>query len=492
MIVYFAVLGVVFLELWMYTAEELSQLIKEKRIDQKKVIETYLKRIKMYDDTIRSFVQIKEDYKIQDGDFSENSFPVPFSLKDNIMALGFRTTCASKALWNYQATYDSTVNGKLKNADAILIGKNNMDEFAMGSSTENSAFFPTKNPWDFQRIPGGSSGGSAAAVAAGLIPFSLGSDTGGSVRLPASFCGVVGFKPTYGLVSRYGLVAFSSSMDQIGPICRSVRDAALITEKICGFDGYDSTCVKKRTSLISGIERNTKPLKCAVIKEYLDNTDHDIKSLFDDNLKLLKWAGIEFDTVSFEKHDSVLPVYHIISNSEASSNLARYDGVKYGLRIEENSIERMNMSSRNKGFGEEVKKRIISGVFSTSMTNYREYYLNAEKMRQKINIQLNEILKEYDVIISPTSPQKQYKMGETTDPMKYYLLDNHTVIANLCGFPAISIPMGFTGDLPQGLQIIGRKFEDSLVLNVARTVEKKIGVFEDGIYPFPHLEASVK
>lgn len=367
------------------------------------------------------------------------------------------------------------------------MGKNNLDEFAMGTSTEFSSFFTTKNPWDSTRIPGGSSGGSAAAVASCMIPFSLGSDTGGSIRIPASFCGIVGYKPTYGLVSRYGLVAFSSSMDQIGPLCRSVRDAAIITEKISGLDDKDSTSAKSSVNF-KDIEKDIKDMRFVIVSECYKSMDPDIKFLFDENVSMLKWMGVSVDEISFSEYEMALSVYHIISTAEASSNLARFDGVRYGLRVNADTCQNVNFSSRSSGFGDEVKRRIILGTYNLSSDNYPVFFEKAQKIRRKLKHFFDKIFKKYDAVISPTSPVLPYKIGECSDIFGYYKIDSYTVFANLGGYPAISVPMGFISGLPVGFHIMCNSFQDELLLRIARAFEKKCGVFEDNFYPVPHLE----
>ena len=359
----------------------------------------------------------------------------------------------------------------------------------MGSSTENSAFFTTRNPWDLSRMPGGSSGGSAAAVACREVPFALGSDTGGSVRLPAAFCGVIGFKPSYGLVSRYGLVAFGSSLDQIGPITHSVRDAALITQVIYGKDPKDSTTVDKKIDFLSEIEEDINGMKFALPKQFVENDlEPPISNALEKLVKLLEKNGGVVEEVNVPSLKYVVAVYYIIAPAEASSNLARYDGIRYGTRKEANDLITMYTHTRGEGFGEEVIRRIILGTFTLSAAYYDAYFDKAQRVRTIIRTELDKLFEKYDAIISPTSPVVAPKIGEIKDPLTYYLMDLYTIPANLAGIPAINIPIDFHGNLPIGVQIMGRRFGDPEILKVARTVEKNLDILDEtGHLPVPEL-----
>ncbi|GAE28176.1 aspartyl-tRNA(Asn) amidotransferase subunit A [Halalkalibacter wakoensis JCM 9140] len=401
---------------------------------------------------------------------------MPIGVKDNIVTKGLRTTCSSRILENFDPIYDATVVQKLRGAQSITIGKLNMDEFAMGSSTENSAFQETKNPWNLETVPGGSSGGSAAAVAAGEVPFSLGSDTGGSIRQPAAFCGVVGLKPTYGRVSRFGLVAFASSLDQIGPITRNVEDNAYLLQSITGVDPMDSTSANVEVpDFLSALTGDVKGLKIAVPKEYLgEGVQEEVKQSVLDALKVLEGQGATWEEVSLPHSKYALATYYLISSSEASANLSRFDGVRYGYRTDnaENLIE-MYKQTRAEGFGNEVKRRIMLGTFALSSGYYDAYYKKAQQVRTLIKQDFEKVFENYDVIIGPTTPTPAFKIGENTkDPLTMYANDILTIPVNLAGVPGISVPCGFKDGLPLGLQIIGKHFDESTVLRVAHAFEQ--------------------
>jgi aspartyl-tRNA(Asn)/glutamyl-tRNA(Gln) amidotransferase subunit A len=442
--------------------------------EQKDVYNFYLKRIKEHNSTLNAFVSVNEDTE---------KFGIPVAIKDNINVKGMKTTCASKILEGYYSPYDATVVKKLRKHDFTILGKTNLDEFAMGSSTEFSVFGPTKNPWDIERMTGGSSGGSAAAVASGMAPFALGSDTGGSVRQPASLCGVVGFKPTYGLVSRYGLVAFSSSMDQIGPITRSVDDAFEIFKLISGKDLLDSTTVdidRGYPESFDGLELSDYSF---CIPEEFMNAPHledDVKKDFLEMVENLKNRGANVEFVSIPLIDYVVATYYLIAPGEASSNLSRYDGIKYGNRHSGEDVSEIINKSRDKGFGSEVKRRILLGTFTLSAGYYEAYYNRALKVRRKLTQEITNILEKYDYIINPTSPVVAPKLGEIHDPLTYYLMDLYTITANLTGSPAISIPITNKSSLPVGLHIMGKRFSDVSLLKVARVFEKISPAYNNG------------
>lgn len=400
------------------------------------------------------------------------------AVKDNISTSGIRTTCASRMLESYIPPYDATVVVRIKNAGGIIIGKTNMDEFAMGSTTENSAFYPTLNPWDLERVPGGSSGGSAVAVAACEATVALGSDTGGSIRLPAAYTGTVGLKPTYGLVSRYGLIAYASSLDQIGPIGRCVEDVAVVLEVISGHDPKDSTSLKKvptRDYRSYVVDRPIKTYRIAVIEEMIEEgIDKEIMSVFNKTLKKLESYGL---SVEFRKMPIIrysLPAYYIIATAEASSNLARYDGLRYGLtyEVEGKLWAEVYKRVRSMGFGKEVKRRILLGTYVLSEGLYEGYYLKAAKVRRLLYEEFVRLFKEFDLALSPTSPILPPRLGEVIDdPLKLYSLDVNTVPINLAGLPALSVPGGFVRGLPVGIQVFGPHFSEGWLLNVARLIE---------------------
>lgn len=446
-----------------------------------------VKEIEKMEPVLKSFITVCKDHEFHSGEFAG----IPIAVKDNITTKSVKTTCASKILENYVPPYNATVVEKLLLRGFTVVGKTNLDEFAMGSSTERSAFFPTRNPWDPTRVPGGSSGGSAAAVASGEVVAALGSDTGGSVRQPASLCGVVGFKPTYGLVSRYGLIAFASSLDQIGPITKSVRDAAILMSAISGKDAMDSTTVDKNIDFLKDIENGISGMKFAVPKEVYDyeQLDSGVAALFDEALKLAEKLGAKIRKVRIPSMKYAVAVYYVVAPAEASSNLARYDGVKYGLRVEEKGLKDMYKRTRREGFGEEVRRRIMLGTFTLSAAYYEAYFNKAQKVRRVLSSELDSVLTENDAILTPTSPITAFKLGEVKDPLTYYLMDIFTAPANLAGLPAISVPYGFSNDLPVGLQIMSRRFHDAKVLRIARSFEKNSPYNSNGRIRLPVVRA---
>jgi aspartyl-tRNA(Asn)/glutamyl-tRNA(Gln) amidotransferase subunit A len=452
----------------------LLELYRKKESSPKEVLDSLRKRIDSLDKKIGAFIKFEKDI---DTKGSGKLAGIPVLIKDNICVEGQETTCSSKILKGFRPSYNATVIEKLKAEGALIIGKANMDEFAFGSSCETSCYGPTRNPWDLDRIPGGSSGGSAAAVAADETILALGSDTGGSIRQPASLCGVVGMKPTYGRVSRYGLIAFASSLDQIGPLTKDVRDAAMLLGVIAGYDPMDSTSADLGVpdytkSLVSDV----KGLKIGIPKEYFTGgMDEEVEKSLWDAVKLLKSLGAECEEISLPHTEYAVSCYYIIAPSEASSNLARFDGVQYGLRSgDSGSILDMYTNTRTEGFGEEAKRRIILGTYSLSSGYYDAYYLRAMKVRTKIKEDFDEAFKKYDCIITPTSPTPAFKIGERLqDPLSMYLSDIFTIPANLAGIPGISIPCGFTKNkLPIGLQILARPFDEELLFRVAYTYEQ--------------------
>jgi aspartyl-tRNA(Asn)/glutamyl-tRNA(Gln) amidotransferase subunit A len=471
------------------TIHEASELLKSRQTSSVELTNIFLKRISEVEPDVHALVSITGDRALEQAREADevlakgNAGPltgVPVLIKDNMCTRGIRTTCSSKMLENFIPPYDATVVKKLVAAGAVVIGKANMDEFAMGSSTENSAQFVTHNPWDLRYVPGGSSGGSAAAVAAGETVYALGSDTGGSIRQPASFCSVVGLKPTYGRVSRYGLVAFASSLDQIGPLTRDVRDCALVMNAIAGHDLKDSTSVPKPVpDYTKSLIPELKGLRLGVPKEYfVEGMQPEVSTATKDAIGKLEELGAEVSwDVSLPHTRHALAVYYIIAPSEASANLARYDGVKYGYSYKEtdNMWEAME-KTRQFGFGPEVKRRIMLGTYALSAGYYDAYYLKAQKVRTIIRREFDQAFEKYDALITPTSPTVPFKIGEKTDnPLQMYLSDVCTLPINIAGLPAISIPCGFAGGLPIGLQIIGKPFSEETIFRVAYAYEQAAG-----------------
>ncbi|MBY6023397.1 Asp-tRNA(Asn)/Glu-tRNA(Gln) amidotransferase GatCAB subunit A [Priestia aryabhattai] len=465
---------------------ELHKLLHSKEVSVQDLVEESYKRINAVDDKVGAFLALNEDNArayakqldeaLQTKDEFGLLFGMPIGVKDNIVTKDLRTTCSSKILANFDPIYDATVVQKLQSAEAVTIGKLNMDEFAMGSSTENSGLQLTRNPWNLDYVPGGSSGGSAAAVAAGEVPFSLGSDTGGSIRQPAAYCGVVGLKPTYGRVSRYGLVAFASSLDQIGPITNSVEDNAYLLQAISGVDPMDSTSANVDVpDYVSALTGDIKGLKIAVPKEYLgEGVGEEARQSVLDALKVLESLGATWEEVSLPHSKYALATYYLLSSSEASANLSRFDGVRYGYRTDnaENLLE-MYKQTRSEGFGNEVKRRIMLGTFALSSGYYDAYYKKAQQVRTLIKEDFESVFENYDVIIGPTTPTPAFKIGEKTDdPLTMYANDILTIPVNLAGVPGISVPCGLANGLPLGLQIIGKHFDESTIYRVAHAFEQ--------------------
>ncbi|MBB5172545.1 Asp-tRNA(Asn)/Glu-tRNA(Gln) amidotransferase subunit GatA [Texcoconibacillus texcoconensis] len=450
------------------------------------VVGESISRIKEVDGKVHAFLSVNEeeaqnqaaalDEKLAGTDERGLLFGLPMGIKDNILTKGLTTTCASQILSNFEPIHNATVVENLDQADAVTIGKCNMDEFAMGSSNENSSFKVTRNPWDTDRVPGGSSGGSAAAVASGEVLFSLGSDTGGSIRQPASYCGVVGLKPTYGRVSRFGLVAFASSLEQIGPITRTVEDNAYVMQTIAGHDKMDSTSADVEIDdYLSALTGDITDLKIAVPKEYLgEGVDEGVRESVQEALRELERLGATWEEVSLPHSKYAVAAYYLLASSEASANLARFDGIRYGVRVEnESSLLETYKKSRSEGFGDEVKRRIMLGTFALSSGYYDAYYKKAQQARTLIKQDFDDILADYDVIVGPTAPTVAFKVGEQIDdPLTMYANDILTIPMNLAGVPAISVPCGFSEGLPVGLQIIGKHFDESTVYRVAHAYEQ--------------------
>ncbi|MFC7322671.1 Asp-tRNA(Asn)/Glu-tRNA(Gln) amidotransferase subunit GatA [Halobacillus campisalis] len=474
------------MSLFEHSLRELKDKLHSKEITVTDLVNESYNRIEEVDGQVQAFLTLNKEAALkqaaeldgQRGNDAAELFGLPIGVKDNIVTKGLRTTAASQILDNFEdPLYDATVVNKLNEAKSVTIGKLNMDEFAMGSSNENSSYYATRNPWNTDYVPGGSSGGSAASVAAGEVPFSLGSDTGGSIRQPAAFCGVVGLKPTYGRVSRFGLIAFASSLDQIGPITRSVEDNAYLLETIAGYDNMDSTSanveVPKYTEALTG---DVKGLKIAVPKEYLgEGVTPEVKEAVQAALKKYEELGATWDEVSLPHSKYAVSTYYLLSSSEASANLARFDGVRYGKRTE-NAETMLDMfkRSRSEGFGDEVKRRIMLGTFALSSGYYDAYYKKAQQVRTLIKNDFEKVLQDYDVIVGPTTPTPAFKVGEKIDdPLTMYANDILTIPVNLAGVPGISVPCGFSSEgLPIGLQIIGRHFDENSVYRAAHAFEQ--------------------
>ncbi|MEK7433340.1 MAG: Asp-tRNA(Asn)/Glu-tRNA(Gln) amidotransferase subunit GatA [Cyanobacteriota bacterium] len=478
------------MELFELTAKELSEKLINKEISSEETVKSFLDRIEKTEPKISAFNFVNNNAilkakEIDNLRLKNNDLPilsgVPIALKDNICTKGILTTCSSKILENFIPPYNATVVEKLESNNIINLGKVNLDEFAMGSSTENSAFRVTNNPWDITRVAGGSSGGSIASVSASQTPLSLGSDTGGSIRLPASFCGVVGLKPTYGLVSRYGLVAYASSLDQIGPVSKTVTDNAMLFNVIAGNDSKDSTSLKTEIpDYTKSLVRDVKGLRIAMPKEMFDDgISPDVKKSVIESIKKLESLGAIVEEISLPLLKYGLSAYYIIATAEASSNLSRYDGVKYGFRAEGNikDLETLYLESRSQAFGSEVKRRIMIGTYVLSSGYYDAYYKKALKFRTLLLQNLNNIFSNYDMIVSPTSPITAWKKGEKTDPLSVYLADILTVLVNLAGIPAISVPCGFDSEnLPIGIQFMSKSLNEPILYQTAYTLEQELNL----------------
>jgi aspartyl-tRNA(Asn)/glutamyl-tRNA(Gln) amidotransferase subunit A len=475
------------MELYQLTIHELNDMLKKGETTAQAVTESVLNRIKAVDGKVNAYITVTEevalgraeeaDRRIKAGGASSPLLGIPIAIKDNMCTDGIKTTCASKILGNFKPPYDATVVQKLEQAGYVLCGKPNMDEFAMGSSTENSGFFVTKNPWDLGRIPGGSSGGSAAAVAADECIGSLGSDTGGSIRQPAACCGVVGLKPTYGRVSRYGLVAFASSLDQIGPITKDVTDTAILMNIISGHDPRDSTSANiPAPDFTRALKKDVRGMKIGMPREYfIEGMDREVEKAVKDAVKSLEGLGANVVEVSLPHTSYAVATYYILATSEASSNLARYDGVKYGFRAQgAKDLLDTYLQTRSQGFGSEVKRRIMLGTYALSAGYYEAYYKKGQQVRTLIKRDFDEAFKTVDVIATPTAPTAAFKIGEkSADPLQMYLSDIFTISVNLAGIPGISIPCGFTsGNLPIGLQLLGRHFDEESIIHAAYAYEQ--------------------
>lgn len=471
------------MELHNLTIHEAHKLLKKKEISSEELTKAHFDRIKSVEEKVKSYITLDENTALEQSRQIDNqsSFTtpltgIPFAVKDNICTKDLKTTCASKMLENFIPPYDATVSEKLKAEHAVILGKTNMDEFAMGSSTEKSYFFKTKNPWDLDRVPGGSSGGSAAAVAADECMFALGSDTGGSLRQPAAFCGVVTMKPTYGRVSRYGLVAFASSLDQIGPITKDVTDCALVLNAISGYDKLDATSAEIPVpDYTESLKTDVKGLKIGMPKEFFgEGIDSDVKEAVMKAAKKFEEMGAVCKEVSLPHAEYALWAYYIIAPAEASSNLGRFDGIRFGYRAKDyDDLVDFYKKTRSEGFGTEVKRRIMLGNLFITPVYHDAYYLKAQKARTLIIQDFNKVFEDCDIIISPSAPTVAFRFGEKSDdPLKMYYNDICTIPVNLAGLPGMSIPCGFSEGMPIGLQLIGKSFDESTILRAAYTFEQ--------------------
>ena len=476
------------MEITELTVHELKEKLAKKEITVQEVTKAYVDRINDKEKDVGAFVTtlcdeaLEEAKSIQEkinaGEIKGELAGIPIGIKDNMCTKGIKTTCSSKMLENFVSPYDATVVEKLKEQHMIDLGKLNMDEFAMGASTEYSAFHVTRNPWNLNTVPGGSSGGSAAAVAANLVPWALGSDTGGSIRQPAAFCGVVGLKPTYGLVSRYGLVAFASSLDQIGPITKDVEDAAMLLNVIAGHDERDTTSEnREKIDYTKCLKNDVKGLKIGVPKEFFgEGINEEVKAKLKEAIEKYKEMGAEVEEFSLDIANYALATYYIIACAEASSNLGRFDGIRYGYRTENfTNLKEIYKNSRSEGFGDEVKRRIILGTYVLSSGYYDAYYKKAQQVRTLVRKEFDKAFEKYDVLLTPTSPTVAFEIGtRSSNPLEMYLADICTVSINIAGLPGISVPCGVDSNgMPVGMQLIGNKFEEEKLLNIAYVFEQK-------------------
>ena len=482
------------MELYEYKVHEIADKLEKGEITSYDLVKSYFDRIKEKDGQVRAYVSTMEeealekakniDERRKNGEKLGKFAGIPIGIKDNMNIIGTKTTCSSKMLENYESPYDATVIEKLKEEDMIFLGKLNMDEFAMGGSTENSAFFKTHNPYDLSCVPGGSSGGSAAAVSADLAPWTLGSDTGGSIRQPSSFCGVVGLKPTYGLVSRYGLVAFASSLDQIGPITKDVTDSAILLNLISGHDEKDSTSSKReKVDYTKALVNDVKGMKIALPKEFLsEGISEEVKNAILEVAEKYRELGAEVEECSLDIGKYALATYYIIACAEASSNLGRFDGIRYGYRTENfENLKDIYKNSRSEGFGPEVKRRIILGTYVLSSGYYDAYYKKAQKVRTIIKNEYNKLFEKYDLILTPTSPTTAFKIGEkSNNPLEMYMADICTVPVNIAGLPGMSIPCKLDSKgLPIGFLLIGNSFEEEKIFRAGFTYEQNTNFKEN-------------
>ena len=477
------------MELYEYTVHELIEKLDKKEITPTQITESYLNRIKEKEKDVQAFVTVTDENakakakeieeKIANGENLGKLAGIPIGIKDNMCTKGVKTTCSSKMLENFVAPYDATIVKNINNENMIALGKLNMDEFAMGGSTEYSYFHPTYNPWNLNTVPGGSSGGSAAAVAADLVPWALGSDTGGSIRQPASLCGVVGLKPTYGLVSRYGLVAFASSLDQIGPITKDVEDSALLLNVVAGHDEKDSTSMNiEKKDYTKALVKDIKGLKIGLPKEFLgEGINEEVKQAVLEAAKTFERLGATVEECSLDVGKEALAVYYIIACAEASSNLGRFDGIRYGYRSEKfNNLREIYINSRTEGFGPEVKRRIILGTYVLSSGYYDAYYKKAQKVRTVIINEYQKLFEKYDIILTPTSPTVAFGIGEkSNNPLEMYLADICTVPVNIAGLPGMSLPATVDSKgMPIGIQLVAKHFDEETIIRAAYTFEQEV------------------
>lgn len=479
------------------TVHELKEKLDKKETTISEINKAYVERIKEKELEVNAFVTVlaedalkkaqEVEKKVNNGEIKTLLAGIPIGIKDNICTKGVKTTCSSKMLENFTSPYDATVMEKINSENLITLGKLNMDEFAMGASTEYSAFKKTCNPWDLNKVPGGSSGGSAAAVAAGLVPWALGSDTGGSVRQPASFCGVVGLKPTYGLISRYGLVAFASSLDQIGPITKDVKDSAMLLNIIAGHDEKDTTSLNiEKKDYTKALKNDVKGLRIGIPKEYFgEGINKEVKEALEKAIEEYKAMGAIVEECSIPIAEYALATYYIIACAEASSNLGRFDGIRYGYRTSNfKNLRDIFINSRTEGFGKEVKRRIILGTYVLSSGYYDAYYKKAQQVRTLVKKEFDKAFEKYDILITPTAPTVAFDIGKrSNNPLEMYLADICTVSINIAGLPGISIPCGVDSEgMPIGMQIVGKHFAEETILNAAYTYEQKVK-FRDNYKP---------
>ena len=479
------------------TVHELKEKLDKKETTISEINKAYVERIKEKELEVNAFVTVlaedalkkaqEVEKKVNNGEIKTPLAGIPIGIKDNICTKGVKTTCSSKMLENFTSPYDATVMEKINSENLITLGKLNMDEFAMGASTEYSAFKKTCNPWDLNKVPGGSSGGSAAAVAAGLVPWALGSDTGGSVRQPASFCGVVGLKPTYGLISRYGLVAFASSLDQIGPITKDVKDSAMLLNIIAGHDEKDTTSLNiEKKDYTKALKNDVKGLRIGIPKEYFgEGINKEVKEALEKAIEEYKAMGAIVEECSIPIAEYALATYYIIACAEASSNLGRFDGIRYGYRTSNfKNLRDIFINSRTEGFGKEVKRRIILGTYVLSSGYYDAYYKKAQQVRTLVKKEFDKAFEKYDILITPTAPTVAFDIGKrSNNPLEMYLADICTVSINIAGLPGISIPCGVDSEgMPIGMQIVGKHFAEETILNAAYTYEQKVK-FRDNYKP---------
>jgi len=479
------------MKLWEMTAKEIVAHVLSRDISADQVLDSFLGRIAEVEPQLNAFIELLEpgaricasrvDKKLERGENPGLLAGLPVAIKDNICVKGAPCTCASRMLENWIAPYDATCVTRLVEQGAVIIGKTNLDEFAMGSSTETSAFGVTRNPWDKERVPGGSSGGSAAAVSSGMVPIAVGTDTGGSIRQPASFTGVCGLKPTYGLVSRYGVTAFASSLDTIGPIGETVWDCGLALDAIAGFDEMDPTSFEATgSSYLAGLGKEVKGLKVGIAEEFLEGVEPDVMECFESAVERLKDFGVEIQILNLPSLAYAIDIYYIIASAEASSNLARFDGVRFGRRAEAETLDDLYGLSRGTGFGEEVIRRIMIGTYALSAGNKEKYYVRAAKARTMLIEDFRKSFEKVDLIISPATPYVAFKIGDKIeDPLAMYTGDLITIPVNLAGLCALSMPVGFSHahgkDLPCGLQIIGKPYDEHTVLRLGYALEQEIG-----------------